>query len=612
MLVRKGFTMTGSEALWAVVGRARLLVLAGFASIALLLAAASAQAATCDYTWGGSPGGDWMTAGNWAGGSLPAANSNVCIATGSAVLTDTSANAPHLASLTISGTGGLTVRIHQVLVSASTTIGPNASLTLDGTYSGANAGNASLGGGPVLNQGTITMEGTGYQATLYGTVTNQGTINVPFGSVSLGQGDNGGTGSFTNEGTINIAAPSPSYPNDPAAITAIGYPFTNASGTINNAGTFTVEGAAGVTGAFSQGNGSITGNAVNITAGNQGGRPSLAWTGDGPASFYVGNSAGAVPMSGNLAVGQSLTVAIGTGMEESGSFTNAGTITLNGNYPGCCGGAASIIIDSGAMTNTGTITATSNDVTTQFNGSVVNDGTITVTPGTELEETTGSFVNGAFGTLAPQISSSGLGVFTFDNGVGFTASGTLAPTLEGGFTPTTGQAFKVVTGGSLSGQFSAVSNGFGADYSHSGMINAVYGQTTTSTPPPTNSTSAAARVGKVSGGAGRLTINLSCPAGGESCATATITATVVEHLKRGRLTAVTARARARTKTVVIARVRVTLRAGTSRTVTVTLNGAGRALLAKLGRLKTLVTVTANGRTRSRAIVTITTPRRHRK
>lgn len=178
--------MTRSEGLGAVVGRARWPVLAALASIALVLAAASgARAATCDYTWGGSTSGDWMTAGNWAGGSLPVANSNVCIASGSAVLSDTSANAPHLASLTISGTGGLTVRIHQVLVSASTTIGPNASLTLDGTYSGANAGNASLGGGPVLNQGTITMEGTGYQATLYGTVTNQGTINVPFGNVSL-------------------------------------------------------------------------------------------------------------------------------------------------------------------------------------------------------------------------------------------------------------------------------------------------------------------------------------------------------------------------------------------------------------------------------------------
>ncbi len=551
--------MTGSEGLGAVVGRARWLVPAVLASIALLVAAGSAQAATCDYTWGGSSNGDWMTAGNWAGGTVPSANSNVCIASGSAVLTDTSANAPHLASLTISGTGGLTVSIHQVLVSASTTIGPSASLTLNGTYNGANAGNASLGGGPVLNQGTITMEGTGYQATLYGTVTNQGTINVPFGAVQLGQGDNGGTGSFTNQGTINVAAPSPTYPHDPAQITAIGYPFTNASGTINNAGTFIVEGAGGVTGAFNQGNGSITGNAVNIISGNQGGRPSLAWTGTGPASFFVGNSAGAVPMSGNIAAGQSLTVAIGSGMEESGSFTNAGAITLNGNYPGCCGGAASIIIDSGSMTNTGSITATSNDVTTQFIGSVVNDGTITVTPGTELEQTTGSFINSASGTLVPEISSSALGAFVFDNGVSFTAGGALAPTLQGGFTPTVGQAFKVIAGSSLAGRFASVTNGFGADYSQTGAINAVYGKTTAPPPPPPPPhKSATAHVGKISGGGGKLTIKLSCPAGGHACATATITATIVEHLKRGRLTAVTARARARTRTVVIARARVML------------------------------------------------------
>lgn len=606
--------MTRSEGLGAVVGRARWPVLAALASIALVLAAASgARAATCDYTWGGSTSGDWMTAGNWAGGSLPVANSNVCIASGSAVLSDTSANAPHLASLTISGTGGLTVRIHQVLVSASTTIGPNASLTLDGTYSGANAGNASLGGGPVLNQGTITMEGTGYQATLYGTVTNQGTINVPFGNVSLGQGGNGGTGSFTNEGSINIAAPSSSYPSDPAAITAIGYPFTNASGTINNQGTFTVEGANGVTGAFSQGNGSITGNAVNIIGGNQGGRPSLSFTGEGPASFYGGNAVGAVPMNGNLAAGQSLTVAIGTGMEESGSFTNAGSITLNGDYPGCCGGAASIIIDSGAMTNTGTITATTNDAPTQLIGSVVNQGTIIATPGTQLEQTTGSFLNESSGTLVPQISGSGFGSFAFDSGVTFTAGGTLAPALQGGFIPTAGQAFKVITGGALTGRFAAIANGFGADYSQAGAISAVYGQTTTSPPPPpptTASAAATAHVGKVSGGAGRLTIKLSCPAGGDSCAMATITATVVEHLKRGRLTGVSARGRARTKTVVIAQAHVTLGAGAGRTVTLTLNGTGKALLAKLGRLKAVVTITASGKTLSRATVAITKPRRH--
>ncbi len=578
------------------------LVLACLTTAALLAGAGSAQAATCNFTWRGSTGGNWMTASNWNPSATPTENSSVCIESGSAVLEEGGADAPHLASLTIGGSAGLTVRIHQVLVSAATTIGPSASVTLNGTYDGANGGNASLGGGTVLNQGTITMEGTGYSATLYGTVTNRGTIDVPFGTVEFGQGGNGGLGSLTNEGAIDIAAPSAEYPHNPATLDVMGYPLDNASGTIANAGTMNVYGWEGVTSAFSQGNAPITGNTVNLGRGT-----SLAWTGSGAASFYVGNGIGAIPMSGNIAPGQNLTVAIGTGMEESGSFQNAGNITLNGDYPGCCGGAASIIIASGAMTNVGTITATSNDAPTQFIGSVVNDGTIVATPGTEMETTTGSFVNGAAGTLVPQISSSGFGSFTFDSGVAFTAGGALAPSLQGGFTPSLGQEFKVVAGQGVGGRFASVSSPWFADYSQSGAISADYGvNPNPPSPPAPKPGPGTIRVASVSGGRSTVTLKLSCPVGTTGCAAAAVRVTVTEHLKGGRLTALSARSK--TKVVTIASGTVgSLAAGGSRTITLKLNRTGTGLVEHHHPLAVTVTVSEGGKTVGRATAHVLPP-----
>jgi len=66
-------------------------------------------------------------------------------------------------------------------------------------------------------------------------------------------------------------------------------------------------------------------------------------------------------MSGSLVAGQKLQMDIGTVVTENGSFSNAGTITLNGNYYGGGGGPAGIALSAGTLTNTGTILAESND-----------------------------------------------------------------------------------------------------------------------------------------------------------------------------------------------------------------------------------------------------------
>ena len=62
--------------------------------------------------------------------------------------------------------------------------------------------------------------------------------------------------------------------------------------------------------------------------------------------------------------------------------------------------------------------------------------------------------------------------------------------------------------------------------------------------------------------------------------------------------------RTTTKTVVVASGDATLSAGTKRTLTLTLNSTGRALLAKVGKLKAVVTVSSGGKTIKTVTVTV--------
>jgi FG-GAP repeat len=109
---------------------------------------------------------------------------------------------------------------------------------------------------------------------------------------------------------------------------------------------------------------------------------------------------------------------------------------------------------------------------------------------------------------------------------------------------------------------------------------------------------------------GRITAALSCPAGGSACAKVTLKATVKEHRKGRRIIAITAhkkrKVRATTKTVVVASGSATLAAATKKTLTLTINSTGRALLAKFGKLKALVTVSSGGKTIKTVTVTVVT------
>jgi hypothetical protein len=137
---------------------------------------------------------------------------------------------------------------------------------------------------------------------------------------------------------------------------------------------------------------------------------------------------------------------------------------------------------------------------------------------------------------------------------------------------------------------------------------------TTGSPAPPS-----VQVGSIFGAGAKITVALSCPAGGAGCAPVSLQATVKEHLKGTKITAITAgakkNARVTTKQVVVAGGNVTLAAGGTQTLTLTLNATGRSLLAKFGKLPALVTVSSAGKTIGTATVTVqktTKPKKKKK
>ncbi len=186
---------------------------------------------------------------------------------------------------------------------------------------------------------------------------------------------------------------------------------------------------------------------------------------------------------------------LSTGGKE---LVNDGTLRLNPTGSGEVGG--SVVVETGSIHNNGLIDAETETPTRltqllesftngpsgrlEVNGGVfqgnngaltTNEGLVTVAPGALMQlEEAASFVNAASGTFSPQLASaSDFGAIQLTgpccNGPGkFTAGGTLAPALIGGFVPAAGQEFDLfaLDGGKFEGTFAALANGFTADYSH--------------------------------------------------------------------------------------------------------------------------------------------------
>lgn len=564
--------------------------------------------------------------------------------------------------------GGETQHVTSLSVGTAT-IASTGKIVLDATAGGTHSGSEELGAGGYLTAGTVTNDGqieTEVKDSKWADYFKVGSlVNEPGGSVQIASGtlnsQQEGEGAYpwseTNDGTVTVAAGASWLMKTSFAGKA---GFTN-NGAIVNEGSIAMDGSAGES-VWTQSGGSISGNEAVLQNG-----ATLADS-VGSGAFLL-NASGA-KITGTIPTGQTVTVR-GEPFDSGGEIYNStalsldnaqlindGTLVLEADGSTNTSGG-SVYVNSGSLLNNGTILAEVNDpswadylevgLTNAPGGKLelsggtlnqtagtptVNEGLTTLGPGSVyLLQEGSSFVNS--GTLSPEIASaSSVGSFQMSSpccgGSGaFTGGGTVLPVLVGGYVPSANQEFQafLLTGGKFSGTFASVGNGFSADYSHESYetpspnyVGLVYqasgggggGSIAKGVPqiaPLVHLVSAV-------GGHGSLSVTLSCPPGGLACQAATVTATVTEHLKGGKITAVSSgkkkKARSQTKQVTIAAAGARLAAGTTKTLTLRLNASGRALLAKFGKLTAVVSVTSAGKVLGTATVTVKKPAKAKK
>jgi len=112
--------------------------------------------------------------------------------------------------------------------------------------------------------------------------------------------------------------------------------------------------------------------------------------------------------------------------------------------------------------------------------------------------------------------------------------------------------------------------------------------------------------GPITTKSGVVSVPLRCAATSGSCAPATVQLTIVEQLRNGHVTAIAATKKSKItkQTVVIGSMAVTLSAGQSKTVNVSLNAAGKKLLAQHKKLPVQVQVISEGHTLKTQTVSI--------
>jgi hypothetical protein len=482
-----------------------------------------------------------------------------------------------------------------VAVSSSAAINPDGKLIIGAT--GAGTGNNGPDGGAadliidssssapatLTNAGTIIAQTSdsvwGESLDVGGTLTNTGTIADESGKLTF-QGQQVPY-VVDNTGSMSVAAG--------AVFTMLagdGSSFTN-HGTFANQGTATVQ----QTMHWIQNGGSETGNPVQLT-----GQETLEDSA-GTGSFAVTNCAGA-GLTGTIPAGQTITVVggcSGTTLNlNPPSVTNDGTLILDAPTGGSDGIVQrSELINHGTLDSTvadpklanqllvplinaagATVNLTGGELEQTTGSATTNAGTVHIAPGALWLVQAGSFTNS--GTLVPQVASAtSFGQFNLTVGSKFNAGGTLAPSLISGFKPAAGTEFPEIemNGGSVSGKFHSVSGGFSADYTKETAsppyFGIVYGK---------GAKRPSLKVGKVSGGAGSVSVKVSCTSGSGKCPKTTVTASV----KKGK------------KTVTVGKGSVTLSAGKSKTLTVKVSKTG----------KVLVTVSANKKKLKSATVTV--------
>jgi len=368
-------------------------------SLAPLLSGVAATPAgavsTCTHNWVGAAGGSFMVASNWDANTVPGRTSRVCSLAGSTIV--------------FSGA----VRIDSANLLGSLTISAGSSLKLQSKPSStlSTINNLTVLG-RLHNTGPVNLTGSG---TLAGVLSGSKDKVVMAGSTyAFGAGISIGTksakGTLINRGTLNWAS---------------GTLTVCRSSTFLNQGTFNVT-AAGASVVTSCNNGSAI--IKNDTAGTM-----------------------------NVAVGAT-TVTVGSTLANAGAIVvSSGTLAANGYAQS----GGSIDLATGASLRPTLTPAEFTGGVLTGTGSVVGgvNGAATITPGGSAIGTlsvTNAWLPTSSSSLAVTLGGTTPGLFDQMVVGSATLGGTLALTTAPGFTPVVGQSFTIITGGSITGNFTAV------------------------------------------------------------------------------------------------------------------------------------------------------------
>ncbi len=355
----------------------------------------------------------------------------------------------------------------QVVISPGATAQISGSGVLYGSGTIVNAGPLTLPGDPTLyatiaNTGTLSTAGSG-TTTLAGAFTNDGTVQVSSGTLTLGYpiGSSGGSFQVAGGATLAFAGGSPTYTSSSS--------FTGSGQVRLDGGDVTVTaGATFSPAALLATHGSLSLDATSsvatltLSGGSLGGSGALdvatsfTWTdgdhiGSGITTVASGATFSMDTTVSNSTLGGTRQVVISPGataqisgsgvLYGSGTIVNAGPLTLPGDPTLYA-----------TIANTGTL-STAGSGTTTLAGAFTNDGTVQVSSGTltlgyPIGSSGGSFQVAGGATLAFAGGSP-----TYTSSSSFTGSGQVR--LDGGdVTVTAGATFSpaalLATHGSLS------------------------------------------------------------------------------------------------------------------------------------------------------------------
>jgi hypothetical protein len=283
----------------------------------------------------------------------------------------------------------------------------------------------------IMDGGSLTVDDVGGGTRgLTGNITNEGTVTVDADTSYSGSGRFGNRGAFAVTGPHTFDAEGNS----------IG--FANGDGgSIDNMGKFYFSGGQG----FEQGAGTTSGIPLIV------GSVPLQFTGGGASHFVcVFNT----QVSGAMVPGQSLITMSGTAYSTnahtsmSSPFTSGGMIVLASGGAG--GGGQCQFGDSTFFTNDGTVTVNYADGgSRQLSCAPHNDGIIQVSSvdtQTGILDSMGLSMDSE-GILAVRIGGTTVetGYDQFRSSAGVSLAGTLRASLVRGFSPSLGDAFRVVT-----------------------------------------------------------------------------------------------------------------------------------------------------------------------